>query len=92
MEGLNMDRVNIDPKDVEQGFAKLVLIIIELLRRLVEKQAFRRIEGESLTDEEVEQLGVTLMQLENKMHEMVDLFGLDYDDLNINLGPLGNLM
>ncbi len=83
-------RVNIDPEKVEQGLAKLVLTIVELIRQLVEKQAIRRVESGSLSDEEIGRLGITLMRLETKMNELKKHFKID--DLNINLGPLGNLV
>lgn len=86
------ERINIDPKDVEKGLSKLVLTIVELLRKLLEKQAMRRIEGGSLSDEEIERVGLTLMRLENKMQELKKVFSLKDEDLNINLGPLGDLM
>ncbi len=85
-------RVNADPEKVEQGLARLVLALIELLRRLLEKQAIRRIEGGSLSDEEIERLGLTFLRLEAKMKELKQVFDLADDDLNINLGPLGDLM
>ena len=85
-------RLDANPKDVEKGLAKLVLTLIELIRKLLEKQAMRRIEADSLTDEEIERIGETLMKLENKMQELKQIFGLKDEDLNINLGPLGNLM
>lgn len=85
-------RVNADPHDVERGLARLVLTVIELLRRLMEQQAIRRIEAGSLTDEEVERMGQTFLKLEAKMAELKRTFGLDDEDLNLNLGPLGNLM
>ncbi len=88
----NAERINIDPKNVEKGLAKLVLTIVELLRQLMEKQAMRRVEGGSLTDEEIERIGEALMNIENKMKELKEIFGLKDEDLNINLGPLGNLM
>ena len=72
--------------------AKLVLTLVELIRKLLEKQAMRRIEGGSLTDEEIERMGETLLKLENKMQELKEIFGLKDEDLNLNLGPLGNLM
>lgn len=85
-------RINADPQNVEKGLAKLVLTLIELIRKLMEKQAMKRLEGGSLTDEEIERLGETLMKLENKMQELKEIFGLKDEDLNINLGPLGDLM
>jgi hypothetical protein len=86
----NPSRVNIDPEKVEVGLAKLVLTVVELIRQLAEKQAIRRVEGGSLSAEEIARLGTTLMQLETKMNELKEHFGIE--DLNINLGPLGNLV
>lgn len=88
----NPDRINIDPKNVEKGLAKLVLTLVELIRKLLEKQAMKRVEGGSLSDEEVERIGETLMKLENKMKELKEIFGVKDEELNINLGPLGDLM
>jgi len=85
-------RINADPERVEQGLAKLVLTLIELLRRLLEKQALRRIEAGSLTSEEIERMGVTFLRLEQKMAELRAHFGLEAEDLNLDLGPLGELL
>ncbi len=85
-------RVNADPKNVEKGLAQLVLTLIELLRQLMERQAIRRMEGGSLTDEEVERLGTTFMLLERRMQELKKSFDLEDADLNIDLGPLGKLL
>ncbi len=86
------DRINIDAKNVEQGLAKLVLTLIELIRRLLEKQAVKRMEGGSLSPEQLENLGLALMRLEEKMRELKEQFGLGEEDLNLNLGPLGRLI
>ena len=85
-------RVNADPETVERGLAQLVLTIVELLRQLMERQALHRVEGGTLTDDEVERLGRTFMLLEQRMEELKDEFGLTQRDLNMNLGPLGNLL
>ena len=85
-------RINADQSNVEQGLAKLVLTLIELIRQLLEKQALRRVEGGSLTDEQIERLGETFMKLDQKMEELKQVFGLQDEDLNLNLGPLGDLM
>ena len=85
-------RLNADPEDLERGLAHLVLTLIELLRQLMERQALRRIEGGTLTDEEIERLGRTFMALSERMEELKRTFGLEDEDLNLNLGPLGNLM
>jgi len=85
-------RIDANPKNVEKGLAKLVLTLVELIRKLLEKQAMRRIEAGSLSDEQIERVGETLMKLETKMHELKEVFGLKNEELNINLGPLGDLM
>ncbi len=85
-------RINADPEDVEKGLAQLVLTIVELLRQLMERQALRRVEAGGLTVEEVERLGRTMMLLGERMDELKQQFGLEDRDLNLNLGPLGNLM
>ncbi|MFC0274771.1 gas vesicle protein K [Metabacillus herbersteinensis] len=85
-------RINLDPDQAEHGLAQLVMTVIELLRQIVERHAMRRVEGGTLTDEQVENLGVALMNLEEKMDELKEVFGLDAKDLNIDLGPLGSLL
>ena len=85
-------RIDANPKNVEKGLAKLVLTLVELIRKLLEKQAMRRIEAGSLSDEQIERVGETLMKLETKMQELKEVFGLKDEELNINLGPLGDLM
>jgi len=85
-------RIEANPQNVEKGLAKLVLTLIELVRQLLEKQALKRMEAGSLSDDQIENLGVTLMKLENKMKELQAIFGLEEKDLNINLGPLGDLL
>ena len=85
-------KIDANPENVEKGLAKLVLTLIELIRQLMEKQGMRRMEGNSLSEEEIERLGETFMKLEEKMDELKEIFGLEDKDLNINLGPLGDLM
>ena len=85
-------RIEADPENVERGLAQLVLTLIELLRQLMERQALRRMEGGTLDDEQIERLGETFMKLEQRMHELTEQFGLEPSDLNLDLGPLGNLL
>jgi gas vesicle protein GvpK len=85
------ERISADPEVVENGLAKLVLSIIELVRRLLERQALRRMDSGNLTDEEIERLGSALMKLEQKMEELKRVFGLTDDDLNLKLGPVRSL-
>lgn len=85
-------KIDANPQTVEKGLAKLVLTLIELIRKLLEKQAMRRVEAGSLSDEQIENVGETLMKLESKMDELKQIFGLKDEELNLNLGPLGDLM
>ncbi|MEQ3554037.1 gas vesicle protein K [Pseudonocardia nematodicida] len=71
---------------------KLVLTIVELLRQLMERQVLRRVDQGDLDDDQVEDLGTALMQLEEAMDELTEQFGLTPDDLNLELGPLGPLL
>jgi gas vesicle protein GvpK len=85
------ERISADPEVVENGLAKLVLSIIELIRRLLERQALRRMDSGTLTDEEIERLGAALMKLEEKMEDLKRVFGLSDEDLNLKLGPVRSL-
>lgn len=85
-------RINADPESVEKGLAQLVLTVVELLRQLMERQAIRRVENGTVTDDEIERMGQAFMGLEERMGELLEHFGLDAEDLNLDLGPLGNLM
>ena len=86
------ERLNMDPESVDRGLASLVLTVVELLRQLMERQALRRVDQGDLSAEQIEQIGTTLMLLEERMIELREHFGLTPDDLNIDLGPLGPLL
>lgn len=85
-------RVTADPEQLEKGLAQLVLTVVELLRQLMERQALRRIDAGSLTSEEEERLGRTFQALAERMEELKETFGLQDEDLNLDLGPLGKLI
>lgn len=85
-------RIDADPESVERGLVSLVLTVVELLRQLMERQALRRVDQGTLTDDQIEKIGQTLMALENRMAELRDHFGLAPEDLNLDLGPLGPLL
>jgi hypothetical protein len=85
-------RWNADPEDVRRSVVKLVLTLVELLRKLMERQAIRRMEQAALTDEETEKLGIALMRLEETIREIAAQFDLRPEDLNLDLGPVGKLM
>lgn len=84
-------RWNPDPDDVQKSVAQLVLALVEFLRKLMERQAIRRMENQTLTPDETEAVGLALMRLEETVREMADRFGLKPEDLNLDLGPLGRL-
>ena len=85
-------RVNATADSLEKGLAQLVLTIVDLLRQLLERQAIRRIDAGTLSDDEVERLGATFMKLAERMEDLKLVFGLTDEDLNLNLGPLGDLL
>ena len=91
-ERSTVGRVIANQDNANQGLAKLVLTLVELLRRVMEHEALRRIDGGTLTEAEIEEMGETFLKLDNKMTEMREIFGLKEEDLNLDLGPLGNLM
>lgn len=92
LRGIMPPRVDVDPDGVEQGLAKLVLTLVEFLRQLLERQAIRRMEGGTLTDDEIERVGLALMRLEEKVHDLARQFDVNPDELNVELGPLGRLL
>jgi hypothetical protein len=85
-------RWNADPDDVQRSVAQLVLTLVEFIRRLLERQAIRRMESGTLTDEQVEEVGAALMKLEETVTDIAAKFGILPEDLNLELGPVGKLM
>ena len=84
-------RWNADPEDVQRSVAKLVLSLVEFLRKLMERQAIRRMEQRTLTPAETEAVGLALMKLEETVRDLAHRFGLEPEDLNLDLGPIGRL-
>jgi len=84
-------RWNPDPEDVQRSVVQLVLSLIEFIRKLMERQAVRRLEEKTLTPEEIENVGLALMKLEQTIHQIAKRFKLDPEDLNLDLGPVGRL-
>ena len=85
-------RWNADAEDVRRSVAKLVLTLVEFIRQILERQAIRRMEAETLTPAETEAVGLALMRLEETVRDLGEQFGLRAEDLNIDLGPLGKLV
>jgi hypothetical protein len=85
-------RWNANPDDVQRSVAKLVLTLVEAIRQLLERQAIRRMDADTLTPEEVESIGLALMRLEETVRDLSAQFGLTPDDPNLDLGPIGKLV
>ena len=86
LRALLPERIDLDPADIERGLAGLVLTLVEFLRQVLERQAIRRMEGGSLSEDEVERVGLALMRLEEKIGEIATQFGLDKDDIQLRIG------
>ena len=86
LRSLLPERIDLDPDDIERGLAGLVLTLVEFLRQVLERQAIRRMEGGTLSDDEVERVGLALMRLEEKIGEIAAQFGLDQDDIQLRIG------
>ncbi len=85
-------RLNLDPETVKNGLGQLVLTVVKLLHELLERQAIRRIDAGSLNEAQIERLGLTLMRQAEEIERLRKEFGLDEEDLNLDLGPLGKLL
>jgi hypothetical protein len=85
-------RWNADPDDVQRSVAQLVLTLVEFIRRLLERQAIRRMDAGTLTDHQTEEVGRALMKLEETVRDIAAKFGVSPDELNLDLGPVGKLM
>lgn len=95
---INTKRINLEGDKLQIGLAKLVLTLVEVLRQVLEKEARRRVESGTLSVEEVDRLGLAFMQIKQKVYELSHEFGVNYEELDVNLGllragnkPLGNI-
>ena len=85
-------RWNADPEDVQRSIAQLVLTLVEFIRQLLERQAIRRMETATLTNQQIEDVGRALMKLEETIGDLADKLGIAREDLNLDLGPIGKLL
>jgi hypothetical protein len=85
-------RINLNQDNIKNSLGQLVLTLVKLLHELLERQGIRRIEAGSLTDDQIERLGVTLLKQAQEIDRLRQEFGLEEEDLNIDLGPLGQLL
>lgn len=84
-------KIKLNPENVRNGLAQLVLTLVELIRELLERQALRRIEAGTLTEVEIERIGQTFFKLSEEIGRLKEYFGLSDEDLNLDLGPIGKL-
>ncbi|MFF3171059.1 gas vesicle protein K [Streptomyces sp. NPDC057900] len=89
---MTSSRVDLDSEKMGRDLVTLVLTVVELLRQLMERQALRRIDQGDLTDEQTDEIGTTLMMLDQRMAELCEQHGVRPEDLNLDLGPLGSLL
>lgn len=85
-------RLELDGEELKNGLAQIVLTLVKLLHELLERQAIRRMEADSLTEAEIERLGMALMRQRQELERLREAFGLEEEDLNLDLGPLGSLL
>ena len=85
-------RLDVDQDQLGRDLVALVLTVVELLRQLMERQAIRRIDQGDLSDGQVDEIGTTLMMLDQRMAELCEQHGVRPEDLNLDLGPLGTLL
>ena len=90
--GAKPPRWNANPDDVRKSVLKLVLTLVELIRQLLERQAIRRMEAGTLSDDETEDVGLALMRLQETILDLAKQFDISPDELNLDLGPVGKLM
>jgi hypothetical protein len=85
-------RWNANPDDVQRSVAQLVLTLVEFIRQLLERQAIRRMEAGTLTEQQTEDVGRALMKLEETVKDIAVKFGIPPEELNLDLGPVGKLL
>ncbi|MEM6902129.1 MAG: gas vesicle protein K [Pseudomonadota bacterium] len=85
-------RVKIEPETIEQDLARLVLVVMELLRQLMEHQALARMDRDTLTEQEIDTLSDALFRARNRIHELREVFGIPVEAFNVDLGPLGKVL
>lgn len=81
-------KVSFDGERVERGLVRLVMSLVELVRDLMERQALRRLDDEGLSEDQIEELGLTLMRLGERVEELKTHFGLEGEDLNLSLAAI----
>lgn len=92
LEPTRAPKLELDEENVQKGLVRLVLAVVELVRQLLERQALRRIDAGSLSEEQIERLGVTFLRLQEQMKSLQEQFELTDEDLNLDLGPLGTTL
>ena len=81
-------RWNPDADDVQRSVVQLVLTLVELVRKLMERQAIRRMEQRTLSRAETDAVGAALMEIERTIRDIGTKFDLTPEDLNLDLGAI----
>ncbi len=76
----------------EAGLAPLLLTVVELVRQLMEAQVIRRLEAGQLSERELDRAAESLQKLEAQVLELCEIFAIDPQSLNLNLGEMGTLL
>jgi hypothetical protein len=69
-------RLTADPQDVGRGLGQVVVVLLELLRDLLERQAVRRVDSGELPPAQVEELGQALIEVRDAIGEVRDSLGV----------------
>jgi hypothetical protein len=85
-------RIDLDPDAMARDLTRLVLTLVEFVRRLMEAQAVRRMEAGTITAVQAEALGGALMASRDAVLDLCDRLEIAPSSLNLDLGPLGRLL
>lgn len=86
------DLAVVRPGNPEAGLASLLLTVVELVRQLMEAQVIRRMESGDLSDEDLDRAAESIRRLEEEIVHLCEVFDIDPEDLNIDLGEMGTLL
>ena len=68
--------IDIEEGSLKHGVLGLVIALVEVIRDVLRIEAFKRMEGGSLTEEECERLGEALLELETAIENIKEEQGI----------------